>query len=127
MSLQIVKPCPCGGEDLETCCGRFISGAALPETPEQLMRSRYSAYVLADENYLRKTWAAETCPTEALIEPSINWVSLEVRSSQQDGDNGIVEFVARAKVGGRAHRLHETSRFVRRDGQWLYLEGDFKA
>jgi SEC-C motif-containing protein len=52
---------------------------------------------------------------------------LEVRSAQHEGDEGIVEFVARAKVGGRARRLHETSRFVRRDGHWLYVDGDFKA
>jgi len=37
-----------------------------------------------------------------------------------------VEFVARSKRGGRAHRLHETSRFVREDGRWLYVDGDVK-
>jgi SEC-C motif-containing protein len=127
MSIQIIKPCPCGGESLDICCGRFISGKDVPETPEQLMRSRYSAYVLGDEAYLRATWDSATCPPEPLVEPNISWVGLEVRSSQHEGDEGIVEFVARAKVGGRARRLHETSRFVRREGRWLYVDGDFKA
>ena len=127
MSLQIIKPCPCGGESLDVCCGRFISGNEVPETPEQLMRSRYSAYVLGDEAYLRATWDPDTCPPEPLVEPNISWIGLEVRSTQHEGDEGIVEFVARAKVGGRARRLHEASRFVRREGRWLYVEGDFKA
>ena len=127
MNIQIVQPCPCGGEALETCCGRFISGGQLPETPEQLMRSRYTAYVLADEAYLRATWDPATCPDEPLIDSGIKWIGLEVRASQHEGDEGTVEFIARAKVGGRARRLHETSRFVRRDGRWLYVDGDFKA
>lgn len=127
MSIQIIKPCPCGGESLESCCGRFISGTELPETPEQLMRSRYSAYVLGDEAYLRATWDPATCPPEPLVEPGISWVGLDVRSTQQEGDEGIIEFIARAKVGGRARRLHETSRFIRREGRWFYVDGDFKA
>ncbi len=127
MSIQIVKPCPCGGEALETCCGRFISGGELPATPELLMRSRYTAYVLADEAYLRATWDASTCPTEELIDPAITWMGLEVRAAQEEGNDGTVEFIARAKVGGRAHRLHETSRFIRRDGRWWYVDGDVKA
>ena len=76
MSIQTVKPCPCGGEDLETCCGRFIHGAEQPQTPEQLMRSRYTAYALAEETYLRATWDAATCPQEALIDPGIKWVEI---------------------------------------------------
>jgi SEC-C motif-containing protein len=39
----------------------------------------------------------------------------------QDSE-GIVEFVARYKIGGRAHRLHETSRFLKEDGRWFYLD-----
>ncbi len=127
MSIQIIKPCPCGGESYDVCCGRFISGNDIPETPEQLMRSRYSAYVLGEENYLRATWDPAACPPEPLIEPGITWVGLEVRSAQQEGDEGIVEFVARAKVGGRARRLHETSWFIRRDRRWFYVDGDLKS
>jgi SEC-C motif-containing protein len=35
-----------------------------------------------------------------------------------------VEFVARNKLGGRAWRHHETSRFERVGGRWLYVDGD---
>jgi uncharacterized protein YchJ len=84
MSIQIIKPCPCGGESYDVCCGRFISGNNIPETPEQLMRSRYSAYVLGEEDYLRASWDPATCPPEPLVEPNISWVGLEVRSAQQE-------------------------------------------
>jgi SEC-C motif-containing protein len=46
------------------------------------------------------------------------------RHERQDGDHAIVEFVARYKVNGRAHRLHEVSRFVREDGRWFYVDGE---
>ena len=91
------------------------------------MRSRYAAYALGDEAYLRATWDPATCPAEALVDPSIKWVGLDVRAAQEEGNDGTVEFIARAKVGGRARRLHETSRFIRRDGRWLYVDGDVEA
>jgi SEC-C motif-containing protein len=37
---------------------------------------------------------------------------------------GVVEYVARYKVDGRGHRLHETSRFSKTGGRWYYLDGE---
>ena len=92
------------------------------------MRSRYSAYVLGRGDYLRATWHASTRP--ATIEPDppgLKWLGLEVRQhTVQGADHASVEFVARSKLGGRAQRLHETSRFVREDGRWYYLDGDLR-
>lgn len=92
------------------------------------MRSRYSAYVLDLTDYLRDTWHASTRPT--VIEPNppgLKWLGLEVRQhTLQDADHASVEFVARSKLGGRAQRLHETSRFVREDGRWFYVDGDLR-
>ena len=92
------------------------------------MRSRYSAYVLGLTDYLLATWHPSTRP--AALEPwdaSLKWLGLEIRAhAQADENHGTVEFVARSKRGGRAHRLHETSRFVREDGPWLYVDGDVK-
>jgi SEC-C motif-containing protein len=52
-------------------------------------------------------------------------LGLTVRAAPApQGDAGVVEFVARSKLGGRAHRLHERSRFVREHGRWFYLDGD---
>jgi SEC-C motif-containing protein len=93
------------------------------------MRSRYSAYVLGLEDYLRATWHASTRPAAPLaLEPGVKWLGLELRQHRaQDADHATVEFVARSKVSGRATRLHETSRFVREDGRWFYLDGDFNG
>ncbi len=90
------------------------------------MRSRYSAYVLGLADYLLDTWHASTRPAAPLaLEPGVKWLGLEIRRSQaQDATHATVEFVARSKLGGRATRLHETSRFVREGGQWFYVDGD---
>lgn len=89
------------------------------------MRSRYSAYVVDDLEYVRETWDPRTRPSRLDPKPpDLRWLGLEVRRHVQDGDHhATVEFVARYKSGGRATRLHEVSRFERRDGRWIYVDG----
>ena len=110
------------------------------------MRSRYSAYTLRDEAYLRATWHPDTLPAGPLVDPdtTLKWLGLEVESAlrlrqrkanlPETPGSDTVEFVARYKIAGRAHRLHELSRFVREhngdgDGaaRWFYLDGSFPA
>jgi SEC-C motif-containing protein len=86
------------------------------------MRSRYSAYVLGLIDYLLATWHASTSPGELELSP-VKWLGLEVRHAQSTGDAGVVEFVARCRTAGGAERLHETSRFVRTEGRWYYIDG----
>jgi SEC-C motif-containing protein len=90
------------------------------------MRSRYSAYVLKLGDYLLATWHPSTRPGELdLAADPARWLGLEIRrSGQQDEAHAIVEFVARYRIAGRGHRLHEVSRFVREDGRWHYVDGD---
>ena len=58
------------------------------------------------------------------LPPGLRWLGLEIRRHTPQGpDTATVEFVARSKLGGRAHRLHETSRFIREAGLWWYLDG----
>jgi SEC-C motif domain protein len=125
-------PCPCGRLDargralpLARCCGPFIEGAPAPDG-ESLMRSRYSAYVLGRIDYLRATWDAATRPADLDPDPAVKWLGLEVREHRRlDDTHAQVEFVARYRVAGRAVRLHERSRFVRKpDGRWYYVDGD---
>jgi SEC-C motif-containing protein len=119
-------PCPCGSASYAPCCGRFIERGEVPQTAEQLMRSRYSAYALRDEAYLKSTWHASTRPVEPIAQDDgIKWSGLEVRRHVPDGDKATVEFVARYKTGGRAQRLHEVSNFVRENGRWYYVDGSF--
>ena len=91
------------------------------------MRSRYSAFVLARADYLLATWHASTRPAQLDFEPGAKWLGLEVRAGAQTGEHSAeVEFVARYRVGGRGVRLHESSRFVREQGRWYYVDGDLK-
>ena len=89
------------------------------------MRSRYSAYVLGLEDYLLATWHGSTRPAALNlgVEAPEKWLGLEVRAHAASDDTATVEFVARCRVGGRAQRLHEVSRFVREDGRWYYVDG----
>jgi len=92
------------------------------------MRSRYSAFVLDLTDYLLATWHASTRPSSiAPNETGVKWLGLEVRRHHLvDADHAEVEFVARSKLAGRAHRLHELSRFLREDGRWFYVDGDVR-
>ena len=119
-------PCPCGSDQpYAACCQRWHLGleeGVHAPTPEALMRSRYSAYVVGLIDYLLATWHPSTAPGELELSP-VKWLGLEVRRTEAAGDAGIVEFVALCRVNGRAQRMHETSRFVRQDGRWSYIDG----
>ncbi len=122
------EPCPCGsGKPYETCCGPYHAGEALPETAEQLMRSRYSAFVRGDSAYLLATWHSSSRPASLDLDARVKWLGLKVHATTAGGpgdESGTVSFVARHKIGGRAFRLEETSRFVREAGRWVYVDGD---
>ncbi len=113
------------------CCGRYLAAPGLEASAapdaESLMRSRYTAFVCEQADYLQATWHASTRPADLDFEPGARWLGLQVRSHRAMGeDRAEVEFVARYRVGGRAVRLHETSRFVREGGRWLYVDGDIR-
>lgn len=123
--------CPCGsGRLYDACCGVLHrafaeSGALTAPDAQALMRSRYSAYTLDLIDYLLASWHPDTRP-ESLErgQPDLRWLGLEVRRHErQDADHETVEFIARSKSGGRAHRMHEISRFVRERDAWLYVDG----
>jgi SEC-C motif-containing protein len=133
--------CPCGGAlpgrpnpakapHFAQCCGRYIDGAEAAPRALELMRSRYSAYVVGATDYLRATWSPQTCPADLDADPAApdapRWLGLQIKAfAEADAHHASVEFVARYKVAGRAHRLHESSRFIRDDdGRWLYVDGD---
>lgn len=119
--------CPCGsGLAFSACCGPRLSGDAPAPTPEALMRSRYTAYVKGADDYVLATWAEETRPARLFEagEARPKWISLEVLSSDEEGDSGHVHFVARARTSAGAIKMEEKSRFRREaDGRWLYVDG----
>jgi len=123
-----LTPCPCGSAKVfEDCCERYIEGGIVAPSAEALMRSRYTAYTLRREDYLLATWHVSTRPAQIGLadEVATKWLGLEVKKFElQDANHATVEFVARYKIGGRAHRLHELSSFVCENGKWFYVDGD---
>ncbi|QFY44322.1 hypothetical protein F6R98_18180 [Candidatus Methylospira mobilis] len=126
------SPCPCGsGKKFSDCCGRYLDGGEYADDAERLMRSRYSAYTLRREDYLLATWYVSTRPAALHLEETdihTRWLGLNVKRyycNPLQPDRAEVEFVARYKNGGgRAHRLHEISHFVREQDRWFYVDGE---
>lgn len=120
--------CPCGsGKMLAACCGPVLQGAPAA-TPEALMRSRYSAYVLGNLDHIERTNGAEVrddfnrAEAERTVQEVV-WQGLDVMASSEDGDIGTVEFYVRFSRDGQDLAQHELSDFRREDGHWLYVGG----
>ena len=123
--------CHCGiPKEYSDCCGRFLSGRSVPQIPEELMRSRYSAFCIRDIEYLISTlYPSKRSPDDrenlARAVLDTQWQGLKVIQSEidpDDPDTGYVEFSAfygRPESG----QLHERSRFIREKGIWYYLDG----
>lgn len=93
------------------------------------MRSRYSAFSTGAEDYLLATWHPSTRPSRVRLDATQKWIGLSIKSTeagQSCDTTGKVEFVARYKVAGKGHRLHENSRFEKIDSRWYYLDGEHR-
>lgn len=89
------------------------------------MRSRYSAFVVLDADYLLRTWHPETRPAELDLDPDLQWRRLDILSTSRGGPldtEGAVEFEAHFRQGGERGVHHETSRFVRVERRWYYVD-----
>ena len=122
MSLEL---CPCGsGKNYAACCEPFLKNEAQPATPEQLMRSRYSAFATGNIDYLIATHhpskhKADDRQTLGDTIAESEWLSLRVLNA---GAN-TVEFVAFHRTNKQIGQLHEKSDFVFQNGRWYYLSG----
>lgn len=123
--------CPCSSnKDYDACCGIFITKKSLPKTPEELMRSRYSAYFLKDIDYIADTMqgpAAQGFVKEEAQKwaDQLQWTQLEVLNSKIAGAKGWVEFKAHYIENGKKNILHEKSEFILDDNKWYYTDGVF--
>lgn len=89
------------------------------------MRSRYSAFVVLDAGYLLRTWHPATRPAGLELDPAVLWRRLDIVSTRRGGpldDEGTVEFAAHFRHEGERGVQRETSRFVRVDRRWYYLD-----
>jgi SEC-C motif domain protein len=95
-------------------------------TAEALMRSRFSAYATENLDYIRRTWHPTTLPEGLALDAGVRWYRLDVLRTVRGGfldTEGMVEFRAYYRAAGGGGSQHELSRFVRENGDWLYLDG----
>ena len=122
--------CPCQPtKQYSECCEQYHNGESVPSAVA-LMRSRYSAYVLNDVKYLYKSWSNTTRPSKKSLKQTqeSEWLGLTIVRAEKGAlfdSEGVVEFIAKFKSEGKAQQLHETSRFIRENNQWVYLDGDY--
>lgn len=121
--------CPCcSNKTYDNCCGRFISRGDHASTPEELMRSRYTAYTQANVEYIARTMKL---PASDGFDPldakqwaeQVTWVKLKIIQSRGNHRKGFVEFRAHFIEKGKKHTMHELSEFVFEEGQWFYVNG----
>jgi SEC-C motif domain protein len=94
------------------------------------MRSRYTAFAIGDAHYLYRTWHPTTRPVRIDFDHDLRWTRLEILGTTGGGPfhtEGTVEFNAHYTDAGRPDLLHENSRFVQDEGQWLYASGVTRA
>ena len=122
------KNCHCGNQiPFENCCQPFINEVKKPTTPEQLMRSRYSAYVIANADYLVATTHLSTRMFHEKSDilawaKSNNWQKLEVLASNEN----FVTFKAYFLDENSNPQVHfEKSRFIFENETWFYVDGEF--
>ncbi len=133
-TLKTTAPCPCGiPSTFGDCCGPILDGRRKVATAEQLMRSRYSAFVCKNADYLLATLAPENAAgfnADQVRTDQCEWQGLEIIATAKGGlldQTGTVEFIARFRDSDGTHALHECSRFERRNGNWLYIDGQFPS
>ena len=121
--------CPCGGGAYAACCAPFLRREAWPVTAEQLMRSRYTAFVLGDSGHLLRTWHPRTRPSDVFTD-GVRWTGLRILDVVDGGPGdtaGVVEFEARYRADGARGAVRERSVFERRAGRWLYVGAETKS
>ena len=123
--------CPCGSAvEYSLCCQPYVSGTQVAPDPSHLMRSRYTAFVLKEADYLINTWHPDCHAAEFRqdIESGFaqtQWQGLTVfgTAAGKDENEGYVSFVARFTEAGKTAAIIECSRFLKENGRWYYIDG----
>lgn len=123
--------CPCAGKKpYRSCCMPYHKGTAKPETAEQLMRARYTAYQMALVNYLVETTHPDKLRPNYRYQlestkDDMDWMELEVLSTSMGTKSdkiGKVRFIAKYTINTKDGSMEEHSRFRRYKGDWVYYD-----
>lgn len=88
------------------------------------MRSRYTAFVVGDAAHLARSWHPRTRPDDIAADDATRWRGLVVEEAHEHEDAATVTFRAAWTQHGEDGVLRERSRFLRRGGRWVYVDGD---
>jgi len=120
--------CPCmSGRNYDQCCRVIHLDQPSALQPEQLMRARYSAYVLGKEDFILSSWAFETRPKELFINHRTQWLALKdviPEPVSAKTNNAAVSFTTIYLEENMLHTLQERSTFIMRSTGWYYLNGE---
>lgn len=120
--MKIKLCCCCSKKPFKDCCKPFLKKEALPETAEQLMRSRYSAFYFGHVKYLNETMCADAAPLAEA--PQLKWTRLEIISAEKGSEfdtEGSVHFKAYYLLDNNEECLEELSFFKRIKGKWTCM------
>ncbi len=122
-----MQECPCGSVFPYTdCCGILIRGTTVADTAEDLMRSRYTAHVVEEWDYLiqtRRSDERKDLQDMAIANEGVEWKKLEVLHSHKGGqadEEGEVTYSATFEKDGKTEVLKETAIFLKEEGRWVY-------
>lgn len=124
-----MENCPCGSKkSYINCCSLYITGKASPRTPEQLMRSRYTAYTICNIDYIARTMQGPAIQyfdvaTATQWAEKVIWLGLKVLKTNHHQNKGFVEFIASYSENDKKHKIHEISQFSFIDNKWYYIQG----
>lgn len=127
MSSETDNLCHCGSQrSFDTCCEPFLSGTGFPSTAEELMRSRYSAYVTQNVSYIIETTSPEFRKyynPKSILDwaAGSTWISLEILSSSEKRVKFIATYL---DENGQLMRHTEDSRFEKIAGRWYFMDGE---
>ncbi len=125
--------CPCCSyKSFEACCQPILEGKRQAITAEELMRSRYTAFVMANINYLMNSHHPKTRPVKDRKNilrwtKSVQWIRLEIHQTKDGLSNdteGWVEFTAYFMEDGIMNTIHENSFFIKENNRWYYQTGE---
>jgi len=123
--------CPCGSEiELKTCCLPLIQGTKRPETAEDLLRARYTAFTRNDVDFILSSHHSRTrdeVTREEIEDWAKNsvWLGLKVvqlEAGKKEDTQGTIVFAAHYKEGEKTQEHWEKSFFEKEDGTWKFLD-----
>jgi SEC-C motif-containing protein len=136
MKISVNSKCPCGSDTkYKKCCQPYHKGAIAP-TALALMKSRYSAYVLHNVDYIIQTtdinnpdFTPQTVQwKDDLLDfcKNTDFKKLDIIDFSEKMDISFVKFYVKLYINDIDQSFTENSKFIKKENKWLYLNATFE-